>query len=120
LVTELFFLWAIGVNLNDVLIPHRRRAFGLADFRSSPVQTAFFGGYFLAPLPTCWVMEKLGYQPGIAVLLICAIGGRLLIPAASDQPFRVFLLGLFFYGLGLVLGSRHQSLCDHSGTFGIG
>lgn len=34
LVTELFFLWAIGVNLNDVLIHHLRRAFGLTDFRS--------------------------------------------------------------------------------------
>jgi len=25
LVTSLFFLWSIGVNLNDVLIPHLRR-----------------------------------------------------------------------------------------------
>lgn len=100
LVTELFFLYATGVNFNDVLIPHLRRVFGLADFRSSPVQTAFFGGYFLAPLPAGWVMEKLGYQRGTAVLMICAIGARLLIPAASDRPFRVFLLGLFIMACG--------------------
>ena len=29
LVTCLFFLWAVGVNLNDILIPHLHRAFHL-------------------------------------------------------------------------------------------
>jgi len=31
LVTSLFFLWAIGVNLNDILIQHFKKAFGLTD-----------------------------------------------------------------------------------------
>jgi MFS transporter, FHS family, L-fucose permease len=101
LVTGLFFLWAIGVNLNDILIPHLKRAFGLTDFRSSLVQTAFFGGYFLAALPAGWVMVKLGYKRGIiAGLLICALGALLLIPAASDRVFVVFLLGLFIMACG--------------------
>ena len=26
LVTSLFFLWALGVNLNDVLVPHLKKA----------------------------------------------------------------------------------------------
>ena len=34
LVTSLFFLWALGVNLNDILIPHFKAAFGLSDFQS--------------------------------------------------------------------------------------
>lgn len=51
LVNSLFFLWALGVNLSDVLIPHLKDAFGLSDFKSSLIQTAFFGGYFLAALP---------------------------------------------------------------------
>jgi fucose permease len=29
LITSLFFLWALGVNLNDVLIPHPKKAFRL-------------------------------------------------------------------------------------------
>ena len=29
LVTSLFFVWAIGVNLNDILIQHLKKAFGL-------------------------------------------------------------------------------------------
>lgn len=51
LVTNLFFLWALGVNLNDILIPHFNAAFGLSDFQSSFIQIAFFGGYFLAAFP---------------------------------------------------------------------
>src|ERR1700680_2552739 len=65
MVTSLFFLWALGVNLNDILIPHLKKAFGLSDFRSSLIQTAFFGGYFLAALPAGWLMEKIGYRRGI-------------------------------------------------------
>jgi hypothetical protein len=34
LVTGLFFLWAIVVKLNDILIPHLKRAFGLIRRRS--------------------------------------------------------------------------------------
>src|SRR5579864_1052536 len=70
LVTSLFFLWAFGVNLNDILIPHLKKAFRLTDFRSSLIQTAFFGGYFLAALPAGWLMEKIGYKRGILVGLM--------------------------------------------------
>ena len=50
LITSLFFLWAFGVNLNDVLIPHFKSAFSLSDFQSSFIQIAFFGGNFLPEL----------------------------------------------------------------------
>ena len=42
LITSLFFLWALGVNLNDILIPHLKKAFHLSDFRSSLIQTAWW------------------------------------------------------------------------------
>ncbi|HEX4379910.1 MAG TPA: hypothetical protein VH022_07765, partial [Candidatus Acidoferrum sp.] len=35
LITSLFFLWALGVNLNDILIPHLKKAFHLTDLQSS-------------------------------------------------------------------------------------
>jgi len=35
---------ALGVNLNDILIPHLKKAFRLTDLQSSLIQTAFFGG----------------------------------------------------------------------------
>src|SRR5580693_9602648 len=101
LVTTLFFLWAFGVNLNDILIPHLRKAFRLTDFRSSLIQTAFFGGYFLAALPAGWLMEKIGYKRGILVgLLTCAVGALLFIPAASARVYLFFLFALFVMACG--------------------
>jgi MFS transporter, FHS family, L-fucose permease len=101
LITSLFFLWAVGVNLNDILIPHLKGAFHLTDFESSFVQVAFFGGYFMAAWPAGRLMEKIGYQRGIVCgLLICACGAFLFIPAASVRMYAVFLLGLFVMACG--------------------
>src|ERR1700733_14919299 len=101
LVTSLFFLWAFGVNLNDILIPHLKKGFHLSDFRSSLIQTAFFGGYFLAALPAGWLMEKIGYKRGIlAGLLTCAVGAFLFIPAASIRVYGFFLFALFVMACG--------------------
>jgi FHS family L-fucose permease-like MFS transporter len=101
LVTSLFFLWAFGVNLNDILIPHLKKGFHLSDFRSSLIQTAFFGGYFLAALPAGWLMEKIGYKRGILVgLLTCASGALLFIPAASMRLYIFFLFALFVMACG--------------------
>jgi FHS family L-fucose permease-like MFS transporter len=101
LVTSLFLLWALGVNLNDILIPHLKKLFGLTDFQSSLIQTAFFGGYFLAALPAGWIMRRLGYRRGIVMgLLVCAVGAALFIPAASVRAYPLFLLALFVLACG--------------------
>src|SRR5271163_184681 len=101
LITSLFFLWAFGVNLNDILIPHLKKAFGLTDFQSSFIQVAFFGGYFLAAFPAGRLMEKTGYKKGIrAGLLICSAGTLLFLPAASSRQYGFFLLALFVMSSG--------------------
>jgi len=101
LVTSLFFLWSIGVNVNDVLIPHLKKAFDLTDFQSSFIQIAFFGGYFLAAFPAGKIMEKIGYRRGILLgLLICAAGTLLFLPAASSRIYGFFLLALFVMSSG--------------------
>jgi MFS transporter, FHS family, L-fucose permease len=101
LVTSLFFLWAIGVNLNDILIPHLKKAFTLTDFQSSLIQSAFFGGYFLAALPAGWLMQRIGYKKGILTgLLICAAGALMFIPAASVLVYGFFLFALFVMACG--------------------
>jgi MFS transporter, FHS family, L-fucose permease len=101
LVTSLFFLWSIGVNLNDVLIPHLKKAFDLTDFQSSFIQVAFFGGYCLAAFPAGRIMEKVGYKKGILIgLLICSAGTLLFLPAASSRAYGFFLLALFVMSSG--------------------
>src|SRR5256712_12593011 len=101
LITSLFFLWAFGVNLNDILIPHLKQAFGLTDFQSSFIQVAFFGGYFLAAFPAGRVMEKIGYKKGILVgLFLCATGAVLFLPASSSRVYGFFLFALFVMACG--------------------
>ena len=101
LITSLFFLWAIGVNINDILIQHLKKTFNLSDFRSSLIQTAFFGGYFLAALPAGWIMQRFGYKKGILIgLLTCATGAFLFIPAASIGLYGFFLFALFTMACG--------------------
>lgn len=101
LITGLFFLWAFGVNLNDILIPRLKIAFGLTDFQSSFIQAAFFGGYFLAALPAGWLMEKIGYKKGIlAGLLLCTTGAVLFLPASSSRAYEFFLFALFVMASG--------------------
>src|SRR5215472_11658953 len=101
LVTSLFFLWALGVNLNDILIPHLKKAFRLTDLKSSLIQSAFFGGYFLAALPAGWLMERIGYKKGILTgLIICSTGALLFIPASSLLLYGFFLFALFVMACG--------------------
>jgi FHS family L-fucose permease-like MFS transporter len=101
LVTSLFFLWAIGVNLNDVLIPHLKKALELSDFQSSLIQTAFFGGYFLMALPAGWLMRRFGYRSGILIgIALCGVGTLLFQPAATARWYPFFLLALFVMACG--------------------
>src|SRR5438105_8289716 len=101
LITSLFFLWAFGVNLNDILIPRFRDAFGLNDFQSSFIQVAFFGGYFLSAFPAGWLMERIGYKRGILTgLALCAAGAVLFLPASAIGLYRYFLLALFVMACG--------------------
>jgi MFS transporter, FHS family, L-fucose permease len=101
LITSLFFLWAFGVNLNDILIPHLKKAFGLSDFQSSFIQVAFFGGYFLAAFPAGRLMETIGYKKGILTgLFLCAVGAVLFLPASSSRVYGFFLFALFVMACG--------------------
>ena len=101
LVTTLFFLWALGVNLNDVLIPHLKKVFDLSDFQSALIQVAFFGGYCLSALPAGRLLERIGYKNGIVVgLVTCAAGALLFIPAASIQVYGLFLFASFVMACG--------------------
>src|SRR2546422_11181900 len=91
LVTSLFFMWAFGVNLNDVLIPHLKKAFRLTDFQSSFIQVAFFGGYFLAALPAGRLVGRMGYRKGILIgLIVCPAGAPLNISSSTGKVLRFF------------------------------
>jgi MFS transporter, FHS family, L-fucose permease len=101
LITSLFFLWAFGVNLNDILIPRFKNAFALSDFQSSFIQVAFFSGYCLAALPAGRLMERIGYKRGILTgLALCTAGALLFVPASAAGTYAFFLVALFVMACG--------------------
>ena len=104
IVMVLMFFWNMSRNINDVLIPHLKRACQLTDFQSSLVQSAFFGAYFLVALPSGWYIEKKGYRAGMVTgLLISALGACIFYPAAETRYYPFFLAALFVMAAGFAL-----------------
>ena len=102
LIVVLFFLWGIANNLNDVLIPHLRKAFFLNDLQSSLVQSVFYLGYFLLALPAGWTIQRYGYKVTVLIGLVTfATGALLFYPAAELLVYGWFLAALFVVAAGL-------------------
>ena len=92
IVMALMFFWNLSRNINDVLIPHLKRACQLTDFQSSLVQSAFFGAYFIVALPAGWYIQKKGYRNGMVTgLVVAAFGAFLFYPAAETRIYSFFL-----------------------------
>jgi FHS family L-fucose permease-like MFS transporter len=102
LITMLFFLWGVANNLNDVLIPHFKKAFSLSDLQSGLVQSAFYMGYFLLALPAGLLMRRFGYKAAVVTgLLLFGAGALLFYPAAEVRQYGWFLMALFVIAAGL-------------------
>ncbi len=102
LVTSLFFLWGLAYGLLDVLNKHFQETLNITKVRSTLLQAAYFGAYFLIALPAGFFMQKMGYKKGIITgLLLYATGAILFYPAAENESFTFFLLALFVLASGL-------------------
>lgn len=101
IVMSLMFFWNMSRNINDILIPHLKRACQLTDFQSSLVQSAFFGAYFLLAIPAGIYIHRKGYKAGMVTgLLIAAAGAALFYPAAEIRYYPLFLGALFIMAAG--------------------
>jgi FHS family L-fucose permease-like MFS transporter len=102
LIVSLFFLWGMANNLNDVLIPHFRKAFTLSDLASGLVQSAFYLGYFLVAIPASLFMQRFGYKRAVIFGLgLYGAGALLFWPAADAHSYLFFLGALFVIASGL-------------------
>jgi len=102
LIVSLFFLWGMANNLNDVLIPHFRKAFSLSDLASGLVQSAFYLGYFLVAIPASLFMQRFGYKRAVIFgLALYGAGALLFWPAAEAHSYLFFLGALFVIASGL-------------------
>jgi FHS family L-fucose permease-like MFS transporter len=101
LITSLFFLWGISLNLNSILVPHLKKACQLTDLQSAFVDSAYYIAYFIVAIPAGLFMHKYGYKKGIVLgLLLFAIGAFLFFPAASTRMYGFFLFALFIIASG--------------------
>lgn len=102
LVTSLFFLWGMAYGLLDVLNKHFQETLSITTARSTLLQAAYFGAYFLIALPAGLFMNRFGYKKGIILgLLLYAAGAFMFFPAAQQSSFNFFLLALFVLASGL-------------------
>ncbi len=102
LVTSLFFLWGFAYGLLDVLNKHFQETLKIDKQRSTLLQAAYFGAYFLIALPAGMLMSKVGYRKGIITgLLLYATGALLFYPAAQNASFPFYLFALFILASGL-------------------
>ena len=102
LVTSLFFLWGFAYGLLDVLNKHFQEELNINKQRSTLLQGAYFGAYFLMALPAGYLINKIGYRKGIITgLFLYAIGALLFYPSAQNASFPFFLLALFVLACGL-------------------
>ena len=101
-IVALFFLWALAHNLNPILIPQLKKAFGLSDWKAAWVDSSFYLAYFLSAVPAGMVIRNRGYKSAIVWgLLLFALGALLFFPAASLLSYSIFLAALFTIGFGL-------------------
>jgi len=101
LITSLFFLWGISLNLNSILVPHLKKACQLTDLQSAFVDSAYYIAYFIVAIPAGLFMHKYGYKRGIVLgLLLFAVGAFMFYPAASTRLYGFFLFALFVIASG--------------------
>ncbi|WP_262964753.1 sugar MFS transporter [Methylobacter psychrophilus] len=104
LLTSLFFIWGFITCLNDILIPHLKSVFTLSYTQAMLVQFCFFIAYFVASVPSGYLVEKINYKGGIvAGLSIAGIGCLLFYPAASQHSYPLFLGAFFVLASGITL-----------------
>ncbi len=102
LVTGLFFLWGLAYGLLDVLNKHFQETLQITKARSTLLQMAYFGAYFLIALPAGYFMHRFGYKKGIITgLLLYSAGAFLFFPSAQAASFNSFLLATFILASGL-------------------
>lgn len=92
LLCSLFFLWAVANNLNDILLPQFQQAFTLTNFQAGLIQSAFYFGYFVIPIPAGILMKKLSYKAGIITGLFFVCFWRCIILACrrDNELYIIF------------------------------
>ncbi|NIH71070.1 MULTISPECIES: MFS transporter [Auritidibacter] len=101
LVTALFFIWGLTMNLVNGIRDPFATYLQLSGAESSLLQVAYFGAYFVMAIPATMVAKRHGYKGGMIVgLVFFVLGAALTIPATSTLSYWIFLIAMFVIALG--------------------
>jgi MFS transporter, FHS family, L-fucose permease len=104
LLASLFFIWGFITVINNTLLPHLRAVFDLDYTKTTLLESAWFIAYFVASLPSAWLIERIGYQRAMVIgLLVMALGALAMIPAARIPSYDMVLAALFIIACGIAL-----------------
>ncbi|SLM35439.1 Major facilitator superfamily domain, general substrate transporter [Lasallia pustulata] len=103
LVTILFFLWGFAYGLLSVLNDQFVLIVKLNASQSAGLHSAYYAGYFVAPLAFGgFVLKKWGFKACFVLgLCIYSCGTLVFWPSAVLTSFPAFLISNFIVGLGL-------------------
>jgi len=104
LLTSLFFIWGFVTVINNTLLPHLRAVFDLSYIQTTLLESVWFIAYFVASLPSAWLIERIGFQRAMtAGLLVMACGASMMVPAARIPSYGLVLIALFIIATGITL-----------------
>jgi FHS family L-fucose permease-like MFS transporter len=101
LVTSLFFIWGLTMNLVNALDTPMANYMELTQTESSLLQVAYYGAYFLMAIPASLVARRFGYKGGVICgLCLFVIGSFITVPAMNAMSYGIFLFAMFVIALG--------------------
>lgn len=101
LITILFFMWGLANNMTDTLLAAFKRIMSMTDTRTSLIQIAFYGSYFMLALPAAIFIKKYTYKSGVLLgLMLYILGCLLFYPAAHTANYFHYLAALYILAGG--------------------
>ncbi|WEV65009.1 MULTISPECIES: MFS transporter [unclassified Bifidobacterium] len=101
LVTSLFFIWGLTMNLVNALDSPFGHYMQLSHTKQSLLQVAYYGAYFIMAIPASMISKRFGYKGGvISGLVLFAVGAFTVIPATNAASYGLFLFAMFVIALG--------------------
>jgi MFS transporter, FHS family, L-fucose permease len=104
LLASLFFIWGFITVINNTLLPHLRSVFELNYVQTTLIESVWFIAYFVASMPSAWLIELIGYRSAlVSGLLVMACGALGMILASRIPSYGVTLAALFVIASGITL-----------------
>lgn len=101
LVTSLFFIWGLTMNLVNALNSPFANYMQLDSAQAALLQVAYYGAYFVMAIPAGLIAKRFGYKGGVlSGLFLFAFGAFIVIPATNMASYGLFLLAMFVIALG--------------------